>query len=54
MKERTEDAAEEVFADERRRLQAEVGQQAMEIELLYERCHKLESELPPARRGPRR
>ena len=45
---------EEPFIEERRRLQAKVGQLAMENELLYERCHKLEAGLPPARRRPRR
>ncbi len=44
----------EALSDERRRLAAKIGEQAMEIELLYERCHKLEAGLPPARRRSRR
>ena len=39
---------------ERQSLLTKVGKQAMEIELLYERCHKLEEGLPPALRRSRR
>ncbi len=54
MKSRGGDPEHEASEDERRRLQAKIGQQAMEIELLFERCHKLEAGLPPARRRSRR
>lgn len=54
LKGRSEQDEQEAFLEERRRLQAKVGQQAMEIELLYERCHKLEDGLPPAQRRSRR
>lgn len=54
MKQRADDAAEEGFDDERRRLQAKIGSQAMEIELLHDRARKLEAGLPPAQRRPRR
>jgi len=54
MKARSDDPAQEAFAEERQRLQAKVGQLSMENELLYERCHKLEAGFPPARRRPKR
>ncbi len=54
MKSRVGDPEHDAKAEERRRLQAKIGEQAMEIELLYERCHKLEAGLPPARRRSRR
>lgn len=54
MKERTDDPEVESYVEEKRRLQAKVGQQAMEIELLYDRCHKLEAGLPPALRRSKR
>jgi hypothetical protein len=50
MKTRTDDPEHEAAVEDRRRLQAKIGEQAMEIELLYERCHKLEAGLPPGRR----
>ena len=50
MKARVDDPEHEALAEDRRRLEAKIGKQAMEIELLYERCHKLEAGLPPARR----
>ncbi len=43
----------EAHDEERRRLQAKIGQLAMDNELFYERCHKLEAGLPPARRRSR-
>ena len=43
-----------MHAQEKRRLQAKIGEQAMEIELLYERCHKLEAGLPPGQRRSKR
>jgi len=54
MKARAGDPAAEAAEEERRRLQAKIGKQAMEIELLYERCHKMEDGLPPARRRSKR
>lgn len=54
LKGRPEQDEQEAFNEERRQLQAKVGKQAMEIELLYERCHKLEEGLPPAQRRSRR
>jgi len=54
MKSRAGDPEHEAHDEERRRLQAKIGKQAMEIELLYERCHKLEAGLPPAQRRSRR
>lgn len=54
LKGRPEQDEEEVHRDEKRRLQAKIGEQAMENELLYERCHKLEAGLPPAQRRSRR
>jgi len=54
MKTRSGDAEQDAGEEERKRLQAKVGEQAMEIELLYERCHKLEAGFPPARRRSRR
>ena len=54
MKMRAADPEREARGEERRRLQAKIGQLAMDNELLYERCHKLEAGLPPARRRSRR
>lgn len=54
MKSRAGDPDYEVAQEDRRRLQAKIGELAMENELLYERCHKLEAGLPPARRRSRR
>ena len=54
LKGRPEQDEQEAFLEERRRLQAKVGKQAMEIELLYERCHKLEAGLPTAQRRSKR
>ena len=54
MRERSDDPELEAHVEERRRLQAKVGQMAMEIELLYERCNKLEAGLPPASRRSKR
>ncbi|QDU68881.1 hypothetical protein Pla86_39900 [Planctomycetes bacterium Pla86] len=54
LKGRPEQDEQEAFDEERRRLQAKVGKQAMEIELLYEHCHKLEAGLPPAQRRSKR
>ncbi len=54
MKARTDDPDNVAWDKERRRLKEKIGGQAMEIELLYERCHKLEAGLPPARRRSRR
>lgn len=54
MKARGDDPAQEAVVEDRRRLEAKIGKQAMEIELLYERCHTLEAGLPPAQRRSRR
>jgi predicted RNase H-like nuclease (RuvC/YqgF family) len=54
LKGRPEQDEQEAFREERRRLQAKVGEQAMEIELLHERCDKLEAGLPPGQRRSKR
>ena len=54
MKIRAGDPEHETAVEDRRRLEAKIGKQAMEIELLYERCDKLEAGLPPAQRRSRR
>lgn len=54
MKARLDDPEHAAWESERRRLKEKIGGQAMQIELLYERCHKLEAGLPPARRRSRR
>lgn len=54
MKTRADDPEHEAAVEDLRRLQSKIGEQAMQIELLYERCHKLEAGLPPARRRSRR
>lgn len=54
LKARLEQDEQEAHLHEKRRLQAKIGEQAMEIELLYERCHKLEAGLPPAQRRSKR
>lgn len=54
MKERSDDPAFVAQVEEKRDLQAKVGQLTMEIELLYDRCHKLEAGLPPGLRRSRR
>lgn len=54
MKTRVDDPEHQAVVEDRRRLQAKIGELAMENELLYERCHKLEAGLPPARRRSRR
>ena len=54
LKGRPEEDEHEVHAHEKRRLQAKIGEQAMEIGLLYERCHKLEAGLPPGQRRSKR
>lgn len=54
MRERSDEPELEAHVEEKRRLQAKVGQMAMEIELLYERCNKLEAGLPPASRRSKR
>lgn len=54
LKSRVGDPEHDAHEEERRRLQAKIGQLAMENELLYERCHKLEAGLPPARRRSKR
>tara|TARA_R110000868_G_scaffold380630_1_gene646637 strand:- start:990 stop:1379 length:390 start_codon:yes stop_codon:yes gene_type:complete len=54
LKSRRDDPVEEAHAEERRRLQAKIGELAMDNELLYERCHKLEAGLPPGRRKSKR
>jgi hypothetical protein len=54
LKGRAEHDEHEAHHEERRRLQAKIGEQAMEIELLYERCHKLEAGLPPGQRRSKR
>jgi len=54
MKERADDPEGEAHVDEKRRLEAKIGKQAMEIELLYEKCNKLEAGLPPASRRSKR
>jgi hypothetical protein len=40
--------------EEGKRLKAKVGELTMENELLYEKIEKLEADLPPASRRPRR
>ncbi len=50
LKGQPEEDEHEGHAQEKRRLQAKIGEQAIEIELLYERCHKLEAGLPPVQR----
>jgi len=54
MKARTSDPDHDAGVEEKRRLQAKIGEQTMENDLLYERCRKLEEGLPPARRRSRR
>ena len=54
LKGRPEQDEHEAHVEEKRRLQAKIGELAMENELLYERCHKLEAGLPPAQRRSRR
>ena len=54
MKGRPEQDEQEAFREERRRLQAKVGELSMENELLYERCHKLEAGLPTSMRRSKR
>ena len=54
LKGRPEEDEHEAHAEEKRRLQAKVGELSMEIELLYERCHKLEAGLPPGQRRSKR
>jgi len=54
LKGRPEPDEHDAHLDEKRRLQARIGELAMEVELLYERCHKLEAGLPPAQRRSKR
>ena len=54
LKGRPEEDEQAAHLDERRRLQAKIGELAMENELLYERCHKLEAGLPPGLRRSKR
>jgi hypothetical protein len=54
LKGRPEEDEQAAHLDEKRRLQAKVGELAMEVELLYERCHKLEAGLPPGQRRSKR
>jgi len=54
LKGRPEEDEHEAHTEEKRRLQAKVGELSMEIELLYERCHKLEAGLPPGQRRSKR
>ncbi|MHC4377718.1 MAG: hypothetical protein ACYS26_14040, partial [Planctomycetota bacterium] len=54
LKGRPEEDEQAAHLDEKRRLQAKVGELAMENELLYERCHKLEAGLPPGLRRSKR
>lgn len=50
MKAHTGDPEHEAATQEKRQLQAKIGELLMDNELLYERCHKLEAGLPPVRR----
>ena len=54
LRSRQDDTEANSHEDERKELQAKIGAQAMEIELLYKRCHKLEAGLPPGRRKSKR
>lgn len=54
LKGRPEQDEHETHREEKRRLQAKIGELAMENELLYERCHKLEAGLPPGQRRSKR
>ena len=54
LKGRSDQDEEQAYVEEKRRLQAKIGELAMENELLYERCHKLEAGLPPGQRRSRK
>ena len=54
MKSRIGDPAFEALEEERRRLKEKIGDQAMEIELLREKIHRMEAGSPPAWRRSRR